>query len=146
MVPTASSRESRRKVLRFNKVNVISCLFLAPPALRGRDGDIFPANHFSRLPKQDGLVGDSSKDASIGFEMQRCMTHPETPSTPRQQEQIAEQRRQNEAESETPAPNSRGLKPALRLVCGTLQFQPSGAPSNTRCSCSKTQRELKSIR
>lgn len=104
-VPTASSCESRRKVLRFNKVNILSCLFLAPPALRGRDGDIIPASHFSWLPKQDRLVGDSSEDTSKGLEMQRCTTHPETLSTLRQREQSAEQRRQNEAESETSAPN-----------------------------------------
>lgn len=132
-VATASSRESRRKVLRFNKVNILSCLFLAPPAMRGRDGDIFPASHFSWPPKQDGLVGDSSEDTSVGLEMQRCTTHPETLSTPRQHEPSAEQRRQNEAESETSAPNTfphkemtaKGLKPTLRLVCGALEFHPS---------------------
>lgn len=86
-------------------MSILSCLFLAPPALRRRDGDIIPASHFSWLPKQDRLVGDSSEDTSKGLEMQRCTTHPETLSTLRQREQSAEQRRQNEAESETSAPN-----------------------------------------
>lgn len=104
-VPTASSRESTRKVSRFNKVNILSRLFLAPTALRGRVGDIFPASHFGWLPKQDGLVGESSEDTSMGLEMQRCTTHPETLSTPCQREQSAEQRRENDAESETSAPN-----------------------------------------
>lgn len=119
--PTASSRESRRKVLRFNKTFM---LVSGSSALRGTDGDIFPTSHFSQLPTQDGLVGDSSEDAPKGLEMQRCTTPPQTLSTPRQQEQRAEQRGQNEAESEPPAVNSRGLKPALRPVRGPPEVHP----------------------
>lgn len=128
-VPTASSRESRRRVLRFNKVNILSCLFLAPPALWGRDGDIFPASHFSWLPKQDGLVGDSSADASKGLEMQRCRTRPETMSTLCQREQSAQQKVKRPKHVPAQRNNSRGLKTLV-----ALEFHPSRGPSNARCS------------